>query len=104
MMCSARVWLILSIIAAKVVDLPLPVGPVTSTRPRGRETRAAAAGGRPIWSSDGADSGMTRKTAPTEPFCMNRLPRKRASPSTPKEKSSSFSSSKSFFCCSVSTL
>jgi hypothetical protein len=27
--------LILSIIAASVVDLPLPVGPVTSTRPRG---------------------------------------------------------------------
>ncbi len=31
---AARV-LILSIMAASVVDLPLPVGPVTSTRPRG---------------------------------------------------------------------
>ena len=35
-MCSWRSELILSIIAASVVDLPLPVGPVTSTRPRGR--------------------------------------------------------------------
>ena len=35
-MCSLRSALILSSIAASVVDLPLPVGPVTSTRPRGR--------------------------------------------------------------------
>ena len=35
MMCSCRSRLILSIIAASVVDLPEPVGPVTSTRPRG---------------------------------------------------------------------
>ena len=34
-MCSLLVSLILSIIAANVVDLPLPVGPVTRTRPRG---------------------------------------------------------------------
>ena len=34
-MWSARVRLISSIIAASVVDLPEPVGPVTSTRPRG---------------------------------------------------------------------
>ena len=33
MMWHWRVWLILSIIAASVVDLPLPVGPVTRTRP-----------------------------------------------------------------------
>ena len=32
----AALSLILSIIAASVVDLPLPVGPVTSTSPRGR--------------------------------------------------------------------
>ena len=35
MMCSSRVSLISSIIAASVVDLPEPVGPVTSTKPRG---------------------------------------------------------------------
>ncbi len=34
-MCSSRSALILSSIAASVVDLPDPVGPVTSTRPRG---------------------------------------------------------------------
>ena len=34
-MCSARSRLILSIIAASVVDLPEPVGPVTRIRPRG---------------------------------------------------------------------
>ena len=35
MMCSSRVLLISSIIAASDVDLPEPVGPVTSTKPRG---------------------------------------------------------------------
>ena len=35
MMCSSRVSLISSIIAASEVDLPEPVGPVTSTKPRG---------------------------------------------------------------------
>ena len=35
MMCSCRSRLTLSIIAASVVDLPDPVGPVTRTRPRG---------------------------------------------------------------------
>ena len=36
MMWSVRVRLISSIIAASVVDLPEPVGPVTTTRPRGK--------------------------------------------------------------------
>ena len=39
--------LILSIIAASVVDLPLPVGPVTSTSPRGRSASVASTGGSP---------------------------------------------------------
>ena len=33
--CSARFWLIKSIIAARVVVLPEPVGPVTRTSPLG---------------------------------------------------------------------
>ena len=33
MMCSLRLALMKSIIAAKVVDLPEPVGPVTNTKP-----------------------------------------------------------------------
>jgi energy-converting hydrogenase Eha subunit A len=47
MMCSFLVSLILSIIAASVVDLPLPVGPVTSTRPRGFSVMSSTALGRP---------------------------------------------------------
>jgi hypothetical protein len=46
-MCSRRSMLILSIIAASVVDLPLPVGPVTSTRPRGRSASVASTCGSP---------------------------------------------------------
>ena len=46
-MWSWRSLLILSIIAASVVDLPEPVGPVTSTRPRGRSASVASTGGRP---------------------------------------------------------
>src|SRR5438034_144794 len=46
-MCSYRSELILSSIAASVVDLPLPVGPVTSTRPRGRSASVDSTGGRP---------------------------------------------------------
>ena len=39
--------LISSIIAASVVDLPEPVGPVTSTRPRGRSGELVQAVGQP---------------------------------------------------------
>jgi len=39
MMWSGRVALMWSIIAASVVDLPEPVGPVTKTSPRGRSAR-----------------------------------------------------------------
>jgi hypothetical protein len=46
-MWSCRSTLILSSIAASVVDLPLPVGPVTSTRPRGRSDSVASTGGSP---------------------------------------------------------
>jgi hypothetical protein len=35
MMCSARVELMRSTMAARVVDLPEPVTPVTRIRPRG---------------------------------------------------------------------
>ena len=46
-MWSCRSLLILSIIAASVVDLPLPVGPVTRMRPRGWSDSVASTGGRP---------------------------------------------------------
>ena len=46
-MCSWRSVLILSSMAARVVDLPEPVGPVTSTSPRGLSQMVAITGGRP---------------------------------------------------------
>ena len=52
MMCSSRVSLISSIIAASEVDLPEPVGPVTSTRPRGFSVKSWTVGGRPRSSID----------------------------------------------------
>src|SRR5258707_15737404 len=46
-MCSSRSLLILSSIAASVVDLPEPVGPVTSTNPRGFSHSPFATTGKP---------------------------------------------------------
>ena len=103
-MCSWRSVLILSIIAASVVDLPLPVGPVTSTRPRGRSASvgehrrqaelveaADLLGNQPV---DGADRAALVEHVAAE--ARQAL--------IPNEKSSSSVSSKRFFCASVSTL
>ena len=66
MMCSSRVALISSIIAASVVDLPEPVGPVTSTKPRGLRVNSCTIGGRPSSSieveleGDQAEGGADR--------------------------------------------
>ena len=43
-MCTERVSLMRSMIDASVVDLPEPVGPVTSTKPRGSVASQSAAG------------------------------------------------------------
>ena len=59
-MWSWRSALILSSIAASVVDLPLPVGPVTSTRPRGRSASVASTGGRPSSPKVRIFSGISR--------------------------------------------
>ena len=64
MMCSSRVSLISSIIAARVVDLPEPVGPVTTTKPRGLEVSWCSALGSPSSSSFLIEIGMRRKAAP----------------------------------------
>ena len=45
MMWSLRVSLMWSIIAASVVDLPLPVGPVTRINPRGSSASFVSTGG-----------------------------------------------------------
>ncbi len=47
MMCAERSRLTMSTIAASDVDLPEPVGPVTTTNPRGYRARSATTGGSP---------------------------------------------------------
>src|SRR6266566_3962660 len=95
--------LILSTMAARVVLFPDPVGPVTSTRPRGRSASLATTTGRPRSSKVRTLKGIWRMTSDTQPRCLKQLPRKRARFWIPNEKSSSFSVSKRFFWLSVST-
>ena len=104
-----RMWsclsvLILSIMAASVVDLPDPVGPVTSTSPRGLSQSLLTTGGSPSWLKDLISKGMSRNTAEVAPRWLKTLARNRARPFKPKEKSSSRLSSKRCFCASVITL
>ncbi len=70
MICTARSILIMSIIDAIVVDLPLPVGPVTRISPEWRRVSSARIGGSFNDSSDGITLGITRIAAPTEPRCL----------------------------------
>ena len=68
-MWSSREVLISSITAASVVDFPEPVGPVTSTIPRGRAAISRTTGGMPSVSSDWITLGITRSAALTAPRC-----------------------------------
>ena len=70
MMCSSRVLLIASIIAASEVDLPEPVGPVTRTKPRGFLMKSCVAAGRPRSSIDLIVAGIRRNAAPIAARCM----------------------------------
>ena len=79
-MWSSRSSLITSIIAASVVDLPEPVGPVTRTKPRGFAVRSRSTGGTPSVSRPGISCGTRRKAALTEPRWKKQLTRKRATP------------------------
>src|SRR3569623_1644429 len=83
-------WLI---IAARVVDLPEPVGPVTSTMPRGMSARSAKIFGALSCSRLRILEGIVRNTAPAPRFWLNALTRKRARPSISNEKSHSRNSS-----------
>jgi len=67
--------------AAWVVDLPQPAGPVTSTRPRGRSAKYLHTGGRLSSSMVEMRSGIERKTEPTLPRWTKALTRKRPTPS-----------------------
>ncbi len=104
MMCSGCSQLILSIMAASVVDLPEPVGPVTRISPLGRSDSSRTTFGSPSSSKLRILKGMVRMAAATAPRCMKMLARKRDSPLMPKERSSSFSSSNLYFWASVRML
>ena len=93
MMCSGWLVLMMSTIEARVVDLPDPVGPVTSTRPRGRLARPLTTAGTPSFSSGTIRYGMARSTAPTESRCTNTLSRNRPTLATGWDVSSSRSDS-----------
>ncbi len=79
--------------AASVVLLPLPVGPVTSTRPRGLSESSAKILGQPSCSSVRILLGMVRNTAAAPRFWLKALTRKRARPWISNEKSHSSVSS-----------
>ena len=66
--------------AARVVDLPLPVGPVTSTRPLGISQKLFSTGGRPSCSKVMIFEGIWRSTAPTPCLSRKTLTRKRETP------------------------
>src|SRR5215470_16666924 len=69
MMWSWRSLLILSIMAASVVDLPEPVGPVTRISPFGRSASCCTICGSPSSSNERILYGMTRIAQPTAPRC-----------------------------------
>ncbi len=92
---SYRLSLIKSTIAARVVDLPEPVGPVTNTRPLGSREISLNTSPMPRSSMVQTLEGMVRKTPPAPRFWLKALTRKRATPGTSKEKSVSRNSSKS---------
>src|SRR5438067_1418717 len=76
-------------IAARVEDLPDPVGPVTRIRPWPRRVSPRTTAGTPSWSKFGIWYGIRRNARPTDPRCLKALIRKRAWPFQLKEKSRS---------------
>ncbi len=81
-MCTSRLRLMWSIMAARVVVLPEPVGPVTSTRPRCSLDSRPTTSGRPSWSKLAADVRTRRKIMATEPRWRNTFTRNRPHPGT----------------------
>ena len=65
-------------IAAMVVLLPDPVGPVTRMSPRGRSASLATTGGRPKSWKVRTLKGIMRIAMETQPRCLYTLPRNRA--------------------------
>ena len=102
MMCSCRSVLILSMIDASVVRLAGAGGPGDEDESAGLLRQISLTiGGRPSSWKVRILKGMVRNAPATAPRCMKMLARKRDSPFTPNERSSSFSSSNLCFCASV---
>ena len=78
-----------SIRLANVVDLPLPVAPVTRTSPLIFVVRLTTDCGMPSCCGVGTSYERIRSAAAYEPLCLNTLALTREKPSTEKAKSSS---------------
>ncbi len=91
MMCPAEVRLRWSIIAASVVDLPEPVPPTTSTRPRLAMTTSFSTSGSLSFSKFGISPAMVRMTMLTACCCTKTLTRKRDTPGSEMAKLHSIS-------------
>lgn len=102
-MWSFRFLFAASMIAARVVDFPDPVGPVTSTSPRGRFANSASPSGIPSCCSDLISLGITRITLPVFPLCCMTFTRNRDFPGIEYAKSSSWVRENSACCSSVIT-
>src|SRR4030042_5896560 len=87
--------------AAKVVDFPLPVGPVTRISPFSFSAISARMDGMFSCLRVGQSEGMSRKAAPSPRSCRKRFTRNRARPLRLCEKSSSRSLSNRFRCSSL---
>ena len=88
-MWALRFSLMRSTMAARVVDFPLPVGPVTTTRPLFNVQKFRTHSGSPSCSAETIFTGIFRMTEPTPFRSMKTLTLKRASPFISYAKSES---------------
>ena len=86
---TRRVRLTTSSMAARVVDLPDPVGPVTRIRPRGSCTRRPREAGRPSSSKVIPGAGTGRRAMLTMPRWRKALTRTRRGATSSTAKSAS---------------
>ena len=94
--------MILSIIDARVVDLPEPVGPVTRISPLGFAASSFKTGGSPSISSEGMVELRSLIVAASFPSCLNTFTRCLLPSEEHIAKSASSPSSRSALCSSVS--
>ena len=87
--CTSLLLLMWSTIPASVVVLPDPVGPVTSTSPRGSIDRLASTAGSPRSTSGIAPTLTRRNTSPQAPLLRKAFTRNRPIPEMEKAKSAS---------------